>query len=128
MATGAPLYLAMWFAEQNLTSPLRHGTYLECERNPRSRYLPQTLVQLRDGCVRVSASARHTAVVRVRVMLFPVELLTSPAKEDLVAKKRVILALFFGLVVATAALVWATESAPSNTVGFFCFDLSGQTR
>jgi hypothetical protein len=53
---------------------------------------------------------------------------SSPAKEDLVAKKRIVLALFLGVVVATAALVWATESPPSNTVGFFCFDLSGQTR
>ncbi|MBN1426633.1 hypothetical protein JXA88_18960 [Candidatus Fermentibacteria bacterium] len=28
----------------------------------------------------------------------------------------------------TAAVVWAAESAPSNTVGFFTFDLGAGTR
>jgi len=37
--------------------------------------------------------------------------------------KRILIAVFFGLVVVTAALVWASESAPSNTVGFFNFEL-----
>lgn len=68
------------------------------------------------------------AVVCVRGMLSLMELLSSPAKEEIVVKKRIVLGLFLGLVVVTAALVWATESAPSNTVGFFSFDLSAGSR
>jgi len=40
-----------------------------------------------------------------------------------VKTKRILIVVFLGVVVVTAALVWASESAPSNTVGFFNFEL-----
>jgi hypothetical protein len=37
--------------------------------------------------------------------------------------RKLIIAAFCALIVGAAIVVWAAESAPSNTVGFFSYEL-----
>jgi len=45
-------------------------------------------------------------------------------RKDLSMKyRKLIIAAFCALIVGAAIVVWAAESAPSNTVGFFTYEL-----
>ena len=54
----------------------------------------------------------------------PYKLIRIYIPKDMKMKyRKLIIAAFCALIVGAAIVVWAAESAPSNTVGFFSYEL-----